>query len=64
MFVNLDLRKYFVEIDGQRYPRDSSLMNYEESDYIEQYRDLKIIFKEYIGESILNPLISYPDMKT
>ena len=22
------------------------------------------IFKDYIGETILNPLISYPDMKT
>ena len=36
IFDNLDLRKYYVEIDGQRYPRDSSLMNYEENDYIEQ----------------------------
>ena len=24
MFDNIDLRKYYVEIDGQRYPRDSS----------------------------------------
>ena len=27
IFDILDLRKYYVEIDGQRYPRDSSLMN-------------------------------------
>ena len=60
---NLDLRKIFVEIDGQRYPRDSSLMNYEENDYIEQYRDLKLFFKEFLGEPILSPPISYPDMK-
>ena len=26
-FDNFDLRKYYIEIDGQRYPRDSSLMN-------------------------------------
>ena len=64
IFDNLDLRKYYIEIDGQRYPRDSSLMNYEQNDYIEQYRDLKLIFKEYIGEPILNPFISYLDMKT
>ena len=25
IFDNLDLRKYYIEIDGQRYPRDSSL---------------------------------------
>ena len=39
-------------------------MNYEEKNYIEQYRDLKIFFKEYIGEPILSPFILYPDMKT
>ena len=27
IFDNLDLGKYYIEIDGQRYPRDSSLMN-------------------------------------
>ena len=26
-FDNLDLRKFYVEIDGQRYPRDTCLMN-------------------------------------
>ena len=41
IFDNLDLRKYYIEKDGQRYPRDSSLMNYEQNDYIEQYKDLK-----------------------
>ena len=46
---NLDLRKYYVEIDGQRYPRDSVLINYEEKDYIQQYKDLKLFFREYIG---------------
>ena len=25
---------------------------------------MKLFFKEYIGEPILNPFISYPDMKT
>ena len=64
IFDNLDLRKYYTEIDGQRYPRDSSLMNYEQNDYIEQYKDLKLFFKEYIGEQLLSPFISYPDMKT
>ena len=64
IFDNLDLRKYYIEIDGQRYPRDSSLMNYEQNDYIEQYKDLKLFFKEYIGEELISPFISYPDMKT
>ena len=64
IFDNLDLRKYYIEIDGQRYPRDSSLMNYEQNDYIEQYKDSELFFKEYIGEELLSPVISYTDMKT
>ena len=64
IFDNLDLRKYYIEIDGQRYPRDSSRMIYEQNDYIEQYKDLKLFFKEYIGEQLMSPFISYPDMKT
>ena len=64
IFDNGDLRKYYVEIDGQSYPRDSSLMNYEENDYIEQYKDLNLIFKDYVGEELLTPFISYPDMKS
>ena len=64
IFDNLDLRKHFFEIDGQRYPRDSVLINYEENDYIQQYKDLKLFFKEYIGEPLLNPLTSYPEKKT
>ena len=63
IFDNLDLGEYFVEIDGQRGPRDSVLTNYEENDYIQQYKDLKLFYREYIGEPILNPLISYTDMK-
>ena len=64
IFDNLGLRKYYNEIDGQRYPRDSSLMIYEQNEYIEQYKDLKLFFKEYIGEQLMSPFISYPDMKT
>ena len=39
-------------------------MNYEQTDYIEQYKDLKLYFREYIGEQLMSPFISYPDMKT
>ena len=64
MFDNFDLRKYYNEIDDQRYPRDSSLMNYEQNDYVEQYKDLKLFSKVYIGEQSMSPFISCPDMKT
>ena len=53
-----------MEIDGLRYPRDSVLLNYEQNDYNEQYKDLKLFFKEYIGEELMTPFISYTDMKT
>ena len=56
-FDNLNVRKYFVEIDGVRYPRDGVLTNYGENDYIDQYKDLKLLFKEYVGEELLNPFI-------
>ena len=46
IFDNLDLRKYYVDIDGQRYLRDSVLINYEENDYIRQYNDLRLFLKE------------------
>ena len=61
---NMDLRKFYDEIDGLRYPRDSVLINYEKNDFIQQYIDLKIFYREYIGEPILNPFLSYRDMKT
>ena len=64
IFDNLNLQKYYVEVDSVRYSRDSVLVNYEQNDYIEQYKDLKLFFKEYIGEELMSPFISYPDMKT
>ena len=64
IFDHLNLLKYYVEIDSIRYPRDSLLEIYAENDYIEQCKSLKLIFKEYIGEPLLNPFISYLDMET
>ena len=46
IFDHLNLEKFYVEIDGIRYPRDSVLVNYEQNDYIELYKDLYIFFKE------------------
>ena len=55
--------KYFVEIDGARYPRNGVLTNFEGNSYLDQNRDLKLFYKEYVGEELLLPNISYPDMK-
>ena len=58
----LGLRKYFVEKDCIRYPRDGVLTNYGLNDYLDQYKDVKLFYKYYVGEELLNPFISYPDM--
>ena len=63
IFDDNNVTKYFVEIDGIRYPKDGVLTNFEENSYLDQYRDLKLFYKEYLGESLLYPYISYPDMK-
>ena len=58
-----NVTKYFVEIDRVRYPKDGVLTNFEENSYLDQYRDLKLFYKEYVGEELLQPYITYPDMK-
>ena len=63
IFDSNHVTKYFVEIDGVRYPKDRVLTNFEENSYLDQYRDLKLFYKEYVGEPQLTPYISYPDMK-
>ena len=63
VFDHLDVRKYFIEIDDVRYPRDAVLTNYNQNDYLDQYKHVKLFCKEYVGEDLLNPFLSYPDMK-
>ena len=63
LFDNLNVRKNHVDIDGVRFPRDGVGIDYASNDYVDQYRDLKIFYKEYVGEEIHNILISYTDMK-
>ena len=31
------------------------LINFEENSYLDQYRDLKLFYKEYLGEPLLQP---------
>ena len=57
IFDNLDVRKNFIEIDGQRYPEDSGNNNSAENG------DPKFPYREYVGEGLLNPYISFACMK-
>ena len=64
VFDNVDVKRFFVEIDGVRYPNDPFETNFSDNKFLDQYRDLELFYKEYNGESLLHPLISYLDMKT
>ena len=39
------------------------MINFDENIYLDQYRDLKLFFKEYVGEPMLNPNITYHKRK-
>ena len=64
VFDHFDVKRPFVEIDGVRYLKDPVETNFSDNKYLDQYRNLEIIFKEYNGDSLLHPFISYLDIKT
>ena len=43
---NVTVGKYFCEMDGYIYPKDAVLTYFPENDYPDQYRDLKLFYKE------------------
>ena len=62
-FDHVNVKKYFAEVDGYRYPRDAVITNFPENDFSDQYGDLKVFYLEYVGEELMNPFIFYTDMK-
>ena len=58
------MKNYYSENDGIRYPKDPIKINYNEINYLNQYRDLKLFYKEYNGEQLLSLIITYDKMKT
>ena len=64
LFDLVDVKRYFVEIDGVRYPKDPVETGFWENKHLDQYKDLKLFLEEKNGESLLHPFISYLDMKT
>ena len=57
------MRNYQADIDGVRYPKNGVNVDYGLNDYVDQYRALKLFYKGYVGEELLNHFISYTDMK-
>ena len=63
IFGHVDVKKYFAGIGGFRYPKETFLTNFTENDYLDQYRDLKLFYKDYVGEDLLILFKSYTDMQ-
>ena len=63
IFEDVKVRKYYSLIDGVRYPKNCIMTNFDENNYLDQYRDLKLFYKEYVGDQLLSPIISYGKMK-
>ena len=63
IFDNVNVKKYFCKIYGYRYPKDGVLKNFSQNDYLDQYSDSKLFYKEYVGETLVNPFVCYTDMK-
>ena len=60
---HLDMRKYHVDTDGIHYLKDTVAVDYGLNDYVDQYRDLEVLYREYIAEELLNLFINFSDMK-
>ena len=44
VFDLVEVKKYFVEMDGIRHPKDSINIDYATNEYHGQYRNLKLFF--------------------
>ena len=64
IFDHVDVKNDFAEIDRYIYPKESVLTNFIENHYLGQYRDLKLFYKEFVGEKLWTLFISYTDMKS
>ena len=63
IFVELDVRRYFVAIDGVRYLTESVNVDYAANYHFTHYRDLKLNDEEYVGAELVDFFITYNDMK-
>ena len=60
---NVNVKKWFCEIDGYRYPKEAFPTLFPETDYFGQNRDENVLYKEYVGENLFNPFISFTVMQ-
>ena len=63
IFDHVGVREILFRNRGRTLPKNPVLVNYEENNYLDQYRDLKLFFKEYFGDQLRSPITSYDKMK-
>ena len=56
--------KYYSKTDGVRSAKDPIMINYNENEYLDQYRDLKIFYLQYVVEHLLFLIKTYDKMET
>ena len=59
----VNVRIFFYEVDGYCFPKVAVPTKFVKNEYLDRYRDLKLFYKEYVGEELLNPFISDLNMK-
>ena len=59
----VQVRKLYSEIDGTRFRKNPIMTDYDENNYLDEYRDIKLIYREYVGEPMLAPIITYDKRK-
>ena len=60
---HVDSRKYHVEIDGIRYPKEFVDIKHGTNDYLDQDRDPNLFYEDYAKEPLINSFLTYTDMK-
>ena len=63
IFDIVNVKIFFCEKGGSRYPKDAVLTNFTGKHYLDQYKDLKLFYKGYVEETLINPFISFSDMQ-
>ena len=53
------MRKYHVQDDTIRYPEKIFLYQFSNNEYLDQYRNLKIVYEEFAKEPPLKTFITY-----
>ena len=63
IFDHVKVKKYYSEIDGVRFTKNTVMIIYDENNYLVQNRNLKLLSEKNVGELMLSPVITYDKMK-